>query len=210
MRKKVISILFIAIILISTLLSYKTYAIEWQEDYNVKLNYKIEENNGKKQVVIPVTIENVNLKGGILACSATIEYDDNVFENIEIKGTEKWEKIYGKNNKFMATKNTEYSAELIENPFIVCLTIKDGAKSGKTEVKIKNLSVGNILKQEKSDRDYKITVKITNNDVLLITIICSSVILVIIALILVYIFIIKPKIEKKKANEELSGLKMDK
>ena len=37
MRKKVISILFIAIILISTLLSYKTYAIEWQEDYNVKL-----------------------------------------------------------------------------------------------------------------------------------------------------------------------------
>ena len=199
MRKKIIPILFVFILLIVSLISIKTYAIQWQEKYNVKLEYKIENNNGKKRVVIPVVIENGSIKGGITGIQAKIEYDENVFSSIEIKGTKKWKYFSAVDNKFIGTKNLSQVAEKEENPCIVYLTLKDGVNISETNVSLKNLTLGNAVNQEKSDKEYTITIRLNNNDkIMKAVIIAVSVILLIALAIVIYIFIIKPKLNKKE------------
>lgn len=202
MRKKIIPILFVVIFLIGTLMPIKTNAIEWQENYNVNLSYEIKDVNGKKQVVIPVYIENIGVKGGILTCKTKIEYDEKVFENIEIKGTEKWEDIYVKDNKVFASKGIKYSAEKQETPFVIYLTVKKGAITSNTEVSIKNLSVGNAVNEEKAKINYTIKIKLNNLDVIMKVLSIIAVIAIIAIAVIVYIFIIKPKLNKKENTYE--------
>ena len=211
MRKKIIPILFVFILLIVSLISIKTYAIQWQEKYNVKLEYKIEKNNEKKQVVIPLVIENGSIKGGITGIQAKIEYDENVFSSIEIKGTKKWKYFSAVDNKFIGTKNLSQVAEKEENPCIVYLTLKDGVNTSTTNVSVKNLTIGNAVNQEKADKDYTITIRLNNNDIIIKTVIIIISIILVIALIFgIYIFIVKPKIKNNKGNEELMGFKNNK
>lgn len=207
MKKKIIPIIFIVMLFIITLMLCKTYAIEWQEGFKVVLSSEIEKNNGKKQVIIPVSIEDIDIEGGIVAYMAKIVYDENVFESIEVKGTDKWDNPYTVGNKVMGYKKTGEIAEKTEQPFNIILTVKNGAKGSKTKVTIKELSVGSIINAKELNKDYTIEVRLNNIDVIVKTIIYILIIAIVVGALVYYIYIVRPKKKEKMANEELAGLK---
>ena len=187
-----IAIIVITVLLI--LLLNTTYATETNESFNLTLKDEIIENDDNKEVIIHTYIDEINIEKGIIVYQAKINYDENIFEGLEIEGTEEWNTPTVKNNKLIGySKN----GKTINDPgelFVIKLKVKENVKDTETNIEIADMQVANTQNLVKSTKNYEAKVQIeglNNSNTLLVFLITIAIIL-----ILANIFVIK-RIKKK-------------
>lgn len=163
-RKKIISIIMAVILLLSiTSQIYATSSID------VAIRTNKEDVMPKQEVVVSVKFENLNqINKGINAYEAMIEYDKKVFEEINTSNfvcQNNWINLkYNKqNNKFVVIKKV--GAKQAEEVLQIKLTVREDAKAGFSEIKIK----GNVVSEGKQDiyaDEITAKVEIIRNDII--------------------------------------------
>ena len=200
--KTIYKILTIFVIIVFIFLLNKTYATQTQENFNITIKDIIKEDNGKREVVIHTYINEIKIEKGIIVYQAKINYDENIFEKIEIEETDIWNKPILKNNKLIGyTKNgkaTNKAGEL----FTLKLTVKENVKDIETNINIEEIEVANTKEKSKASKPYTVAIKIkaaekTNKTNLLLPIIIA----IIITLIIITIYIIKNKNKRKETKK---------
>lgn len=92
---------------------------------------------GQKQVVIQINLDEYN-GAGDLGYQGTLEYDENIFENVTMTSLNDWENIDYEpttGNFLSTTQNAQASTTIAE----ITLTLKDGITAQNTTVSISNL-----------------------------------------------------------------------
>ena len=92
---------------------------------------------GQKQVVIQINLDEYN-GAGDLGYQGTLEYDENIFENITMTSLNDWENIDYEpttGNFLSTTQNAQASTTIAE----IALTLKDGITAQNTTVNINDL-----------------------------------------------------------------------
>ena len=92
---------------------------------------------GQKQVVIQINLDEYN-GAGDLGYQGTLEYDENIFENVTMTSLNDWENIDYEpttGNFLSTTQNAQASTTIAE----ITLTLKDGITAQNTTVNINDL-----------------------------------------------------------------------
>lgn len=193
-RKLIINIAIMLIIISPIFILNTTHAEETNESFNLTLKDEIIENDDNKEVIIHTYIDEINIEKGIIVYQAKINYDENIFEDLEIEGTEEWNTPTVKNNKLIGySKN----GKTINDPgelFVIKLKVKENVKDTETNIEIADMQVANTQNLVKSTKNYEAKVQIeglNNSNTLLVFLITIAIIL-----ILANIFVIK-RIKKK-------------
>ena len=92
---------------------------------------------GQKQVVIQINLDEYN-GAGDLGYQGTLEYDENIFENVTMTSLNDWENIDYEptTGNFLSTTQKAQSSTTIAE---ITLTLKDGITAQNTTVSISNL-----------------------------------------------------------------------
>ena len=193
-RKLIINIAIMLIIISPIFILNTTHAEETNESFNLTLKEEIIENDENKEVIIHTYLDEINIEKGIMVYQAKINYDENIFEDLEIEGTEEWNTPTVKNNKLIGySKN----GKTINDPgelFVIKLKVKENVKDTETNIEIADMQVANTQNLVKSTKNYEAKVQIeglNNSNTLLVFLITIAIIL-----ILANIFVIK-RIKKK-------------
>ena len=195
--KTIYKILTIFVIIVFIFLLNKTCATQTQENFNITIKDVIKEDNGKREVVIHTYINEIKIEKGIIVYQAKINYDENIFENIEIEETDIWNKPILKNNKLIGYTKTGKATNKAGELFTLKLTVKENVKDIETNINIEEIEVANTKEKSKTTKPYTVAIKIkaaektnkTNKTNLLLPII----IVIIITSIIIAIYIIKKK-----------------
>lgn len=134
--KKLLSIILITLLVIA--LSGTLLEVNAADLCTVSIttqNQTIEE--GQKQVVIQINLDEYN-GAGDLGYQGTLEYDENIFENVTMTSLNDWENIDYEpttGNFLSTTQNAQAGTTIAE----ITLTLKDGITAQNTTVNINDL-----------------------------------------------------------------------
>lgn len=134
--KKLLSIILIALLVIAIAGTFlEVNAADLCTVSITTQNQTIEE--GQKQVVIQINLDEYN-GAGDLGYQGTLEYDENIFENVTMTSLNDWENIDYEpttGNFLSTTQNAQAGTTIAE----ITLTLKDGITAQNTTVNINDL-----------------------------------------------------------------------
>lgn len=155
--KKVVSLSLILIIMISLVTS--VYA---ESDFTLSLKPNKTEVSKDEEFSVELRLSNLQQdEKGIITLGATLDYDENSLEYVNMEGQGEWSKpSYNKANKTFITDRNGY-AENNETIFKITFKVKDQSKSN-LEIKLKDIVASNGSGDiEKAD--IKTSIAIKNN-----------------------------------------------
>lgn len=167
--KKIISIMSLIIVIAIGNISYSAEEVKTEEKkdiINIELNViapqTIEEGNNKYEITLSLgKFDNIE-EGKVMAFQATLEYDENVIENIVVKGTNNWILSYSEKTKAIIG-DTDKAKENQEIGKIE-ITLKEGITPGKNA----NIFFNNIMfatDKAETTMNKKVEVKIIEKKV---------------------------------------------
>ncbi len=161
MSKKIIST---ALILILFLLNANVVNASTL-DFNASANK--EELKPGDEVIITMSIDNINVEKGINVIEAWLKYDDKIFENVEMQNVNGWEITYNTESgdrygKFLISKMVEGQTEK-EDVGKIKLKVKNNIPKQETEIKISEIT-SNDGTQLIDEGERIIKFKINNTD----------------------------------------------
>ena len=161
--KRKIGILIFIIIMILGISNYSQAS-----SFNLDISADKTEIEAGEETEINVKLTNIDMgEKGINVVEGTLEYDKDFIENIQLEGINEWKKIYNDEDgklkgKFLLDKMSEGIKEE-ESIGTIKLKIKEDAKQGETQIKIKDIKSNdgeNLVDTE----DKVITLKISNTN----------------------------------------------
>lgn len=153
--KKTVSLSLILIIIMSLVTS--VYA---ESSFTLSLQPNKTEVNKNEEFSVELKLSNLAQgENGIIAIGATLDYDDDSLEYVNMEGKGEWSKpSYNKENKEFTTERNGY-AEGNETILTVTFKVKEQSKQN-LEIKLKNITASNGTRDiEKSNIETNVTVK---------------------------------------------------
>lgn len=129
--KKILKVIFLSIAICT--ISVVSYADK--EDFTVKMKSKERKYFPGDKVEIVVSIENINTDEGIAACSAILDYDEEIFEDVEVQQIDEWDKPTLMDNMIQITRMDMMNSKENQNIAVISLKIKE-------DVSVKNAVIG--------------------------------------------------------------------
>ena len=116
------------------------------DSYNLKLEGEKIVNPGNT-LIITLKLTDIDIKtgeNGLGSYQGKIEYDANIFENLEIlSGSTEWATPYVKENKFVAERIDGKCINTDQNVAIIKLKVKEDATLGNCAIKVVNFKASN-------------------------------------------------------------------
>lgn len=133
------------IMLIITVLVLGISQVRAADEDSYKMGISVSTNSIKEGEKINITISLKDLKitsgdKGLGAYQATLEYDTNMFEYVSIKGLNSWDTPIYNNGTFATTTSTGEVIKKAEEVAQITLKAKNSLTSGKTTIKLKNIT----------------------------------------------------------------------
>ena len=129
--KKIISIIFIIMILIAGTVNVKATD---DQAKNIELNVSGQTTIGVDERTVEIIISLGNFTGVseniVLGYQAILEYDENMFESIEVEGLNSWTTTYEASTKILIGELATATAKQNTNITRITLTLKDGVQPG--------------------------------------------------------------------------------
>ena len=161
--KRKMGVLIFVIVMIVGISNYSQ-----ESSFNLDISADKTEIEAGEETEINVKLTNIDMgEKGINVVEGTLEYDKDFIENIQLEGINEWKKIYNDEDgklkgKFLLDKMSEGIKEE-ESIGTIKLKIKEDAKQGETQIKIKDIKSNdgeNLVDTE----DKVITLKISNTN----------------------------------------------
>ena len=161
--KRKMGVLIFVIVMIVGISNYSQAS-----SFNLDISADKTEIEAGEETEINVKLTNIDMgEKGINVVEGTLEYDKDFIENIQLEGINEWKKIYNDEDgklkgKFLLDKMSEGIKEE-ESIGTIKLKIKEDAKQGETQIKIKDIKSNdgeNLVDTE----DKVITLKISNTN----------------------------------------------
>ena len=161
--KRKIGILIFIIIMILGISNYSQAS-----SFNLDISADKTEIEAGEEAEINIKLTNIDMgEKGINVVEGTLEYDKDVIENIQFEGIDEWKRTYNNEEgklkgKFLLDKMSEGIKEE-ESISSIKLKIKEDAKQGETQIKIKDIK-SNDGESLVDTEDKVITLKISNTN----------------------------------------------
>lgn len=141
--KKIISMIFIIIILIAGTVNVKATD---EQAKNIELNVSGQTTIGVDERTVEVIIALGNFTGIseniVLGYQATLEYDENMFDSIKVEGLNSWTATYEESTQILIGELATATAKANTNITKITLTLKDGIEPGTMgTINLKNIEL---------------------------------------------------------------------
>ena len=156
-------ILLIIICMIVIFMSGKVNAAE-ENKLKIKIDTDASEAMETKRIYAYISLiefNNVELNEP-MAIGGTLNYDENIFESVEVEGLNNWNAEYNPESKKILLD----SSKIKENDNILKITfnIKDVSKSFVTDIKLTDIELSNNVDVDMTDLNLNARVSVTIND----------------------------------------------
>ncbi len=161
MSKKIISTILVLILLLLNSNVVKASTFDFEASANKEVLTPGDE------VIITMSIDNIDVEKGINVIEAWLKYDDKIFENVEMQNVNGWEITYNTESgdrygKFLISKMVEGQTEK-EDVGKIKLKVKNNIPTQETEIKISEIT-SNDGSQLIDEGERIIRFKINNTD----------------------------------------------
>lgn len=166
------------------------------DTYKIELNSSNNTLNEGDSIEINLSVKDINIQSGekgIGAYEGKLEYNKEIFELIEIKGNENWDKPIENEGYFISVKSDGICTNEEQVLATIVFKIKDNIKTSNEIVQIKDFKVSNA-ETGISTNDVKLKVKIKGK--------ASYSILLIIVIILLILMLVINYLKKKSKNRK--------
>ena len=141
--KKIISMIFIIIILIAGTVNVKATD---EQAKNIELNVSGQTTIGVDERTVEVIISLGNFTGIseniVLGYQATLEYDEDMFKSIKVEGLNSWTTTYEESTQILIGELATATAKANTNITKITLTLKDGIEPGTMgTINLKNIEL---------------------------------------------------------------------
>lgn len=146
MKKKILSG---AIILMMIMLG-STCMAATGDSYQVAITSNKTQIKAGETITLQISLKNIHIlsgEKGIGAYSAKLEYDNNVFEKVEVKGNSQWDTPLLQNGEFVSVRTDGTCSSLDQEIATIALTAKENITSTSTMIKVTNFQASNAVEK---------------------------------------------------------------
>ncbi len=176
---KIIKIFIVSIIVL--LFGFSIIKAKENDSYKIELNSSNSTLKEGESVEINLNVKDINIQSGekgIGAYEGKLEYNKEIFELIEIKGNEKWDKPIENEGHFISVKTDGICTDEAQVLATIILRVKDNIKNGNEIIEIKEFKVSNGETGISTD-DVKLRINGKRNNNILLIIVITFLILIV-------------------------------
>lgn len=161
MKKKIIGILLIVVLMITTSVCAAG------DSYETTLKVNNSQFKEGDTVILTIGLSNIAIESGekgIGGYTGSIKFDPSVLEYVSTKGTDKWDSPFYQDGSITATTQNGQVVNTTQSIGTITFKVKEGAKLGKTTIGLENFSATSLVDIPTGNKYTEITIVGSGNN----------------------------------------------